>query len=1338
MATLTLPYFAQGQAQRRMQVRATDTATRFATCIYNVSDKPSLSYPSLNPTSGEVNTTIFNFQVKYTDASIGADSPDTDNPYSGYPKMQFLLNGSVVKEVSLSYSYGYIASGATYKGSTTLQIPGNYTYRIIAMDEWGVWANPVSGSGPNVTGGMVPILSWTGELPNYGTGGVNPVIGTTGTTFTFKVVYDSQGGSPPASGYPKVKIMLGVVVIYEGLMTLVGGDGNYGTYSYQTTLATVSTDYSYSFSAFNGTLWAIGTPTQTQDNPDVIGSNIAPVLSWTQETGYTNDGVNPDNSASGSQFSFRIKYSDANNDSGSVSLILTSPSGTVSTYTLTQEGIGSYMTGVIFSGTYTLSDLGTYCHQFIAQDSKGSIGTTSVIVGTPTVLTPGILSWLGIAPYENDGLDPDTGNVGSPQFIYKVVYTHPNNKPPATNYPKVYILKGGAAYTNITMNLEGGTFTTGATYTTAPYAFSQSGYYTYYFEAIDIDGVYAQGPPTTGGVGPNVTGGGPGNAPTLSYSPLEQGTRDGIENYSGTVGTSFKYIVRYTDVDNDPPAIGYPKVEIRKNASTIIGQYTMDHIDAYDTTYSDGKDYMLSIVVGGLPGGGCGLDYAYKFVAIDTNNNSATGDPTVLRSAPEITTTPELTWSGRTPDFETDGVHPNSGAAGSKRFEVKYISSENHAPYSQYPKVNILLGGDPLSGSPFTLNQYDTGDTNYVDGKLYYKNVTINIPGVYTYYFEAEEGSAPDVMATGTATLESTLTVTGVNTPPTLNWQGTGSWASDGVDPDRGATGATYTFRIKYTDANNHPPKYGGPTLKITKGASSVSYLMTTIVEGTLTQSKKGIVYEKKIALPLFGTGTYSYAFNGSDTPHTGGGSSLNATQKSDSGPIVSTPPVLSWTGETGYGNDGVNPDSGNIGNSFTFKIKYKDADGDAPKTGSPTVHILIGEKEISGSPFSMTAESGGSYIDGKTYANTQTLTIAAIYTYWFEASDANYVATRTSLIQGPIVTGANLAPTLTLGTVTPTLGASGTTFVFSVKYTDQNNDPPMLDYPKVVVLKNGAPFETYTLTSLISGSYSSGAIYQTSTTQLTSEGNYSFSFVTYDSLEASTSTSPISNCPFVSPLTLTSGTATVTGQLATFVVTYTGNTPPANGYPRVYINKSSDGSRVHGSPFFMTHLSGNYPTGAVYRLENIALDTGEYTYWFEAKDGYGVFGTTGTGAFNVSSPAPKAPIITQNIEITKAYNYPNPMYAKDAYTTIRVEFSGTTTPVSVELNIYDVAGDLVYEREPQSEPVKHDNNYYIEILWDGRNGNGRPVANGVYFARVIVDLGHKKEARIIKIAIIR
>ncbi|NCQ53219.1 MAG: hypothetical protein GW803_03920, partial [Caldiserica bacterium] len=68
----------------------------------------------------------------------------------------------------------------------------------------------------------------------------------------------------------------------------------------------------------------------------------------------------------------------------------------------------------------------------------------------------------------------------------------------------------------------------------------------------------------------------------------------------------------------------------------------------------------------------------------------------------------------------------------------------------------------------------------------------------------------------------------------------------------------------------------------------------------------------------------------------------------------VNNSPALDWTGETNYISDGLNPEVGNNLTDFMYRIKYTDADNDAPQSGYPRAHILKDSSEISGSPFSM------------------------------------------------------------------------------------------------------------------------------------------------------------------------------------------------------------------------------------------------------------------------------------------------------------------------------------------------------------------------------------------------
>jgi photosystem II stability/assembly factor-like uncharacterized protein len=105
----------------------------------------------------------------------------------------------------------------------------------------------------------------------------------------------------------------------------------------------------------------------------------------------------------------------------------------------------------------------------------------------------------------------------------------------------------------------------------------------------------------------------------------------------------------------------------------------------------------------------------------------------------------------------------------------------------------------------------------------------------------------------------------------------------------------------------------------------------------------------------------------------------------------IQTNPILNWTGETEFEIDGVNPDQGNTSTTFSFRVNYSDADGDAPLGGFPLIHIKKGGVEITNSPFTMTEANIEPFITGRIYSfEINTFETGSDYSYYFEAYDAN------------------------------------------------------------------------------------------------------------------------------------------------------------------------------------------------------------------------------------------------------------------------------------------------------------------------------------------------------------
>ena len=229
---------------------------------------------------------------------------------------------------------------------------------------------------------------------------------------------------------------------------------------------------------------------------------------------------------------------------------------------------------------------------------------------------------------------------------------------------------------------------------------------------------------------------------------------------------------------------------------------------------------------------------------------------------------------------------------------------------------------------------------------------------------------------------------------------------------------------------------------------------------------------------------------------------------------IMNNSPILSWTNETNYTSDGLNPETGTSTMTYTYRVNYMDPDNDAPKTDYPKVHILKNGNEITNSPFTMSQvySTDTVYNDGKLYTFPTLLSQSTSYTYYFEVYDT-YDTSATQFISGtgpnvinniPILTWTNeenyLSDGLNPESGNPEMSVLPTTFTFRVKYIDYDNDSPKTDYPKLHIKKNnseipGSPFTMF----YASGTYNTGAIYSYPITFSTGGADYTYYFETLD-----------------------------------------------------------------------------------------------------------------------------------------------------------------------------------------------------------------------------------------------
>jgi outer membrane protein assembly factor BamB len=239
------------------------------------------------------------------------------------------------------------------------------------------------------------------------------------------------------------------------------------------------------------------------------------------------------------------------------------------------------------------------------------------------------------------------------------------------------------------------------------------------------------------------------NPPVLDWTGETDYTSDGLDPETGDINTIFKYRIKYSDVDDDPPYTDYPKVHIKKGGLDLSGSpFTMSFdiwADSLNPDYIHGAiyEYTTTLLLGN--------DYTYYFIAKDDQGLDAT--PTSELDAPDVNIHPELDWTGE-PGYVYDGLDPETGDGFFTLFtyRIKYIDSFNDPPDIENPKVHIKKGGSDISGSPFTMifdSWADPSNPDYIHGAIYsYSTKFTEFGNDYTYYFIATDDQGLDAIPT--------------------------------------------------------------------------------------------------------------------------------------------------------------------------------------------------------------------------------------------------------------------------------------------------------------------------------------------------------------------------------------------------------------------------------------------------------------------------------------------------------------------------------------------------------------------------------------------------------------
>jgi len=110
---------------------------------------------------------------------------------------------------------------------------------------------------------------------------------------------------------------------------------------------------------------------------------------------------------------------------------------------------------------------------------------------------------------------------------------------------------------------------------------------------------------------------------------------------------------------------------------------------------------------------------------------------------------------------------------------------------------------------------------------------------------------------------------------------------------------------------------------------------------------------------------------------------------------------------------------------------------------------------------------------------------------------------------------------------------------------------------------------------------------------------------------------------------------------------------------------------------------------------------------------------------------------IQPEINLSGVTNYPNPFNPNKEKTNIRYRLS--TDASEVKIRIYDITGSLVIEKDGTTNGEGSSVwNKYNDVEWDGKNGRGDVVMNGIYPFEVTARLGEKSVSGKGKIAVLK
>jgi len=322
---------------------------------------------------------------------------------------------------------------------------------------------------------------------------------------------------------------------------------------------------------------------------------------------------------------------------------------------------------------------------------------------------------------------------------------------------------------------------------------------------------------------------------------------DGVNPDTSTANTPIIFRINYFDNNNDLPSISQLLVDT--NGDGITDSVDMD-VAPEDLNVTDGSaHYVITNIAKSVALGPGDMDYRFYFVSTDS---VATGEPTVNHQFNIENNPPVLDWSANT-NFETDGVHPNTGPVGDFNFEVLYTDADG-----DLPSTITLVIDDVEPGYDMT-----AGAGDIQTGRVYTSTQNLSVLKDYNYRFMARDNDiwgSNAVLETGPLTNQTFTVRSSSNNMPTLSYVSEDCF-TNGLMPARGPVDGDYDFRVIYTDIDDEAP-------------TSISVLIDNTDEYALTELSgditTGRLYGATIQLSDVGSHTYHFSANDGQDPAIG------------------------------------------------------------------------------------------------------------------------------------------------------------------------------------------------------------------------------------------------------------------------------------------------------------------------------------------------------------------------------------------------------------------------------------------------------------------------------------